>query len=208
MKERITMKKWVCTKCGYIHEGECAVAQCPVCHVAGSEFKEQKEGGEKRRLTSITKINIQYAHRFLGYIGEAQYLHGHTGTLTIEVEGEVNCANGFVVACNSIKNHAWEYLVNFDHAVILQKEDPLLPELLKVYEAQGIRNGSPFNTNIGIAFDTDLAKAYPNCRLVVVKKVATVENLLEVFYALLKDTLNIRKMTFTSGDNAASFCVK
>jgi 6-pyruvoyltetrahydropterin/6-carboxytetrahydropterin synthase len=98
--------------------------------------------------------------------------------------------------------------VNFDHAIILQKEDPILPELLKVYEAQGIKDGSAWNTSVGIAFDTELAKAYPECRLVVVKKVATVENLIEVFYSLLKDTLNIRKMTFTSGDNAASFSVR
>jgi 6-pyruvoyltetrahydropterin/6-carboxytetrahydropterin synthase len=202
------MKKWVCTKCGYVHVGDSAPANCPVCHVAGSAFKEHKEGGEKRLLTSIAKFNIQYAHRFLGYIGEAQYLHGHTGTLTIEVEGGVNTSNGFVVACNSIKNHVWEYLVNFDHAIILQQEDPILPELLKVYEAQGIKDGSPYNTSTGIVFDTELAKAYPKCRLVVVKKVATVENLLEVFYSLLKDTLNIKKLTFTSGDNAASMSVK
>ncbi|MHB9294631.1 hypothetical protein PilKf_00355 [Pillotina sp. SPG140] len=202
------MKKWLCKKCGYVHEGESAPAHCPVCHVAGSQFREQNSDDEKRVLTSITKLNIQYAHRFLGYIGEAQYLHGHTGTLTIEVEGGVNTSNGFVVACNSIKNHAWEYLVNFDHAIILQEEDPILPELLKVYEVQGIKDGSPFNTSVGVAFDTELAKAYPKCRLVVVKKVATVENLLEVFYSLLKNTLNIKKLTFTSGDNAASLNIK
>jgi 6-pyruvoyltetrahydropterin/6-carboxytetrahydropterin synthase len=202
------MKEWVCKKCGYVHVGDSAPVQCPVCHVPSSQFKEKPAGEEKRVLTSITKLNIQYAHRFLGYIGEAQYLHGHTGTLTLEVEGGVNSSNGFVVACNSIKNHAWEYLVNFDHAIILQKEDPILPELLKVYEAQGIKGGSSWNTSVGIAFDTELAKAYPECRLVVVKKVATVENLIEVFYSLLKDTLNIKKLTFTSGDNAASFSVK
>jgi 6-pyruvoyltetrahydropterin/6-carboxytetrahydropterin synthase len=203
--EIMRMKNWVCSKCGYVHTGESAPDHCPVCHVQASAFKEKPADGEKRVLTSITKLNIQYAHRFLGYIGEAQYLHGHTGTLTLEVEGEVKTSNGFVVACNSIKNHAWEYLVNFDHATILQKEDPLLPELLKVYEAQGIKGGSKWNTSTGPAFENDLAKAYPECRLVVVKKVATVENLIEVFYSLLKDTLNIKKMTFTSGDNAASF---
>jgi 6-pyruvoyltetrahydropterin/6-carboxytetrahydropterin synthase len=202
------MKKWVCKKCGYVHVGGNAPEHCPVCHVALSEFREQNADDEKRVLTSITKLNIQYAHRFLGYIGEAQYLHGHTGTLTIKVEGGVNTSNGFVVACNSIKNHAWEYLVNFDHATILQETDPLLKELQAVYTAQGIKDGSPYNTSVGIAFENELAKAYPKCRLVVVKKVATVENLLEVFYSLLKDTLNIKKMKFTSGDNAASFSVK
>lgn len=157
---------------------------------------------------SITKLNIQYAHRFLGFEGEAQYLHGHTGTLTIEVEGDVNESNGFVYPCNSIKRIAWDYLKNFDHGLILQENDPLLPVTLKAYEEQGIRNGAPTNTMTGLPIDTDLAKAYPECRLVVVKKVATCENLIEVFYSLLKDKLNIKKMTFTSGDNAASFTYK
>ncbi len=155
-------------------------------------------------MRSLTKLNIQYAHRFLNYEGEAQYLHGHTGTLTIEVEGDVDGRTGFVYPCNSIKRIAWDYLKNFDHALILQKEDPILPEILKVYEGQGIRNGAETNTMVGEAFETGLAKAYPECRLVVVKKVATCENLIEVFYDLMKDQLNIKKMTFTSGDNCAS----
>ncbi|MDR1196064.1 MAG: 6-carboxytetrahydropterin synthase [Endomicrobium sp.] len=157
---------------------------------------------------SITKIGIEYAHRFLGYEGEAQYLHGHHGELTIEVEGEVNQKDGFVTPCNGIKRIAWDYMKNFDHALIMQEEDPLLPEVLKVYEKQGIKNGAPTNITIGLPIDNELAKAYPECRLVVVKKVATCENLIEVFYSLLKDKLNIKKMTFTSGMNAASFTFK
>jgi len=155
-------------------------------------------------MVSFTKIGIEYAHRFLGYDGEAQYLHGHHGELTIEVEGEVNSDNGFVKPCNDIKRIAWDYLQNFDHALILQEEDPLLPELLKVYEKQGIRKGTPSNRTKGLPIDTPLAKAYPECRLVVVKKVATCENLIELFYSLLKDKINIRKLTFTSGMNGAS----
>ncbi|MCL2642692.1 MAG: 6-carboxytetrahydropterin synthase [Candidatus Bathyarchaeota archaeon] len=155
-------------------------------------------------MISFTKIGIEYAHRFLDYEGEAQYLHGHHGELTIEVEGEVNSKNGFVQPCNDIKRIAWDYLQNFDHGLILQENDPLLPELLKVYEQQGIRNGVPSNRTKGLSIDTELAKAYPECRLVVVKKVATCENLIELFYSLLKDKLNIKKMTFTSGMNGAS----
>ena len=26
------MKKFVCTVCGYVYEGEAAPAECPVCH--------------------------------------------------------------------------------------------------------------------------------------------------------------------------------
>ena len=41
-------------------------------------------------MRSITTLDLQYAHRFYGFKGEAQYLHGHTGVLTIEVEDSVN----------------------------------------------------------------------------------------------------------------------
>ena len=35
------MKKWVCTVCGYVHEGETAPAECPVCHAPAEKFQEQ-----------------------------------------------------------------------------------------------------------------------------------------------------------------------
>ncbi|MBQ0037431.1 MAG: NADH peroxidase [Clostridiales bacterium] len=35
------MKKWVCSVCGYVHEGDTAPAECPVCHVSGDKFIEQ-----------------------------------------------------------------------------------------------------------------------------------------------------------------------
>lgn len=41
-------------------------------------------------MRSITTFDLQYAHRFYGFKGEAQYLHGHTGVMTIEVEDSIN----------------------------------------------------------------------------------------------------------------------
>ncbi|WP_026887062.1 NADH peroxidase [Clostridium beijerinckii] len=35
------MKKFVCTVCGYIHEGEVAPEKCPVCGVGSDKFIEQ-----------------------------------------------------------------------------------------------------------------------------------------------------------------------
>ena len=37
------MKKWVCTVCGYVHEGDTAPESCPICKVPASKFNEQKE---------------------------------------------------------------------------------------------------------------------------------------------------------------------
>lgn len=39
------MKKFVCTVCGYIYEGNAAPAECPVCHASADKFKEQGAGG-------------------------------------------------------------------------------------------------------------------------------------------------------------------
>ncbi len=155
-------------------------------------------------MRSITKIELQYAHRFYGFKGEAQYLHGHTGVLTIEVEDSINEGVNMVFPCNEIQKIAWNVLKNFDHALILREDDPLLPAVLGVYEKQGIKDGSPQNTMKGEPFRCELATAYPDCRLVVTKKTMTAEGMIQIAYALLKDKLNISKLTFTSGVNAAS----
>ena len=36
-------KKFICTVCGYIHEGPTPPEQCPQCKVPGSKFKELEE---------------------------------------------------------------------------------------------------------------------------------------------------------------------
>ena len=46
-KESLATKKFVCTICGYVHEGEEAPAECPVCHQPASVFEEVKEKAEK-----------------------------------------------------------------------------------------------------------------------------------------------------------------
>ena len=35
------MKKFVCTVCGYVHEGDAAPEKCPVCNAPASKFQEQ-----------------------------------------------------------------------------------------------------------------------------------------------------------------------
>lgn len=157
-------------------------------------------------MRSITTFHLQYAHRFYKFQGEAQYLHGHTGTLTIEVEDTINCGVNMVYPCNEIKKVAWDVLRNFDHALILRQDDPLLPAILDVYEKQGIKSGHRLNTMKGEAFKTELATAYPDCRLVVTKETMTCEGMIKIVHDLLKDKLAIAKLTFVSGDNTASEC--
>ena len=39
------MKKYVCTICGYVHEGEGAPDKCPICGAAKEKFMEQSQEG-------------------------------------------------------------------------------------------------------------------------------------------------------------------
>ena len=38
------MNKWVCSVCGYVHEGDAAPEECPICKAPSSKFNKQ-EGG-------------------------------------------------------------------------------------------------------------------------------------------------------------------
>jgi rubrerythrin len=40
------MKKWICTVCGYVHEGETAPASCPQCGVGPDKFELQDDTAE------------------------------------------------------------------------------------------------------------------------------------------------------------------
>ena len=37
-------KKWICTVCGYVHEGDTPPEKCPQCKVPATKFKELEEG--------------------------------------------------------------------------------------------------------------------------------------------------------------------
>ncbi len=43
-------KKFICTVCGYIHEGEEAPEQCPLCHAPKTKFKELVEEGPQKKF--------------------------------------------------------------------------------------------------------------------------------------------------------------
>ena len=159
---------------------------------------------ESNRATAIVRVDFQYAHRFMHYPGEAQYLHGHSGLLEIEIGGKVDDVTGFTYPIKEAQKLMWEVADNFHHGTLFQEGDPLLEAVLAAYEKAGIRNGAP-NTTPPKKLDHPLVWSYPECRVSVTKKVSTCENFCEMFYELLKDKLDIKKVSFRSSSlNAAS----
>ena len=57
-------KKFICTVCGYVYEGEKAPAECPVCHVKADKFQEFDPEALKG---TKTEANLQAA-----FAGESQ----------------------------------------------------------------------------------------------------------------------------------------
>lgn len=52
------IKKFICTICGYVHEGEAAPEKCPICGAPASKFKELVETDE---LVFVTEHEIGVA---------------------------------------------------------------------------------------------------------------------------------------------------
>ena len=44
-------KKFICTVCGYVHEGDHAPEKCPICGAPASKFKEMDENAELKFVT-------------------------------------------------------------------------------------------------------------------------------------------------------------
>lgn len=60
------MKKFVCTVCGYIHEGDTPPAQCPVCKVGPDKFKEVVESAPSAGKYAGTKTEKNLKEAFAG----------------------------------------------------------------------------------------------------------------------------------------------
>ena len=52
------MKKFRCTVCGYIHEGETAPEQCPLCKVGADKFEEIIESDEALTFADEHRLGV------------------------------------------------------------------------------------------------------------------------------------------------------
>ena len=52
------MKKFICTVCGYVHEGDTPPERCPQCKVPGSKFKELVESEEALSFACEHEIGV------------------------------------------------------------------------------------------------------------------------------------------------------
>ncbi|MDN7025010.1 6-carboxytetrahydropterin synthase [Methanoculleus sp. FWC-SCC1] len=69
------------------------------------------------------EVFFEASHRLMHYTGKCFRLHGHQWRVQVWVDGTADERTGIVIDYNAIKN----VVSAFDHQVILNEEDPMVP---------------------------------------------------------------------------------
>ena len=68
------MKKYICTVCGYIYEGDCPPEKCPICNAGADKFVEQKEAlqwADEHRIGVAQGVDSEIIEELrAGFLGE------------------------------------------------------------------------------------------------------------------------------------------
>ena len=101
-KEEKKMAKWKCTVCGYIHEGETAPEQCPLCKQPADKFVKMEEPKANPYAGTQTEKNLEAA-----FAGESQARNKYTYFASkAKKEGYEQIAALFLKTADNEKEHA------------------------------------------------------------------------------------------------------
>ena len=96
------MAKWVCTVCGYVHEGEQPPKQCPICKQPAEKFKKVEEAKKNPYSGTKTEKNLWEA-----FAGESQARNKYTYFASVARKaGYEQIAALFLQTADNEKEHA------------------------------------------------------------------------------------------------------
>ena len=101
-KEVKVMKKWVCSVCGYVHEGDTPPEKCPVCKQPAEKFNLVEEEKKNPYAGTQTEKNLETA-----FAGESQARNKYTYFASVaKKEGYEQLAALFLKTADNEKEHA------------------------------------------------------------------------------------------------------
>ena len=101
-KEVKVMKKWVCSVCGYVHEGNTPPEKCPVCKQPAEKFNLVEEEKRNPYAGTQTEKNLETA-----FAGESQARNKYTYFASVaKKEGYEQMAALFLKTADNEKEHA------------------------------------------------------------------------------------------------------
>ncbi len=83
------------------------------------------------KMFKVTRvIHFCYGHRLLNYEGKCRFLHGHNARVEIEISSLKIDGRGMVVDFNDMKQKLQTWIDStLDHKLLLNRADPLIPNL-------------------------------------------------------------------------------
>ncbi|HEY9758072.1 MAG TPA: 6-carboxytetrahydropterin synthase QueD [Oculatellaceae cyanobacterium] len=80
-------------------------------------------------------LYFSYGHRLMNHAGKCKLLHGHNAKVTIKVASEYLDQDGMVMDFSDLKTLVKSFLdEQFDHQMLLHKDDPAVPVLQSIGE--------------------------------------------------------------------------
>ena len=113
-------------------------------------------------IHKVTKeIQFCYGHRLLNYDGKCRHLHGHNGTVQIEVQSKNLDSRGIVLDFGEITKIIKTWIdQELDHKMLLCAADPLLKVLQDLREPCFVMEKNPTAENIAnLIYDYALSQA-------------------------------------------------
>jgi 6-pyruvoyltetrahydropterin/6-carboxytetrahydropterin synthase len=109
------------------------------------------------------EIDFCYGHRLLDYSGKCRYLHGHNGRAVITLASDKLDTLGMVVDFSHIKKVVSTWIdENFDHKMLLHRDDPVLPHLRDLNEPVCVLDVNPTAENIArLIYDFAASQGFP-----------------------------------------------
>jgi 6-pyruvoyltetrahydropterin/6-carboxytetrahydropterin synthase len=108
-------------------------------------------------------IHFCYGHRLMNHAGKCKKLHGHNAKAVITVQAETLRADGMIMDFSEIKEAACQWIdEQFDHQMLLHKEDPIAQTLIAANEPVRLVDLHPTAENIAkLIFDFLVSQNFP-----------------------------------------------
>lgn len=101
------MAKYVCSVCGYVHEGDAPPAECPICHVGSEKFNKMEEGGQQ--LADEHKLGVAQGVDSEIIEGLKQNFNGECTEVGMYLAmSRVADREGYPEVAEAFKRYAWE----------------------------------------------------------------------------------------------------
>ena len=109
------------------------------------------------------EICFCYGHRLLQYEGKCRHLHGHNGRAVIRLSAPSLDNLGMVADFSQIKKVVGGWIdAHLDHRMLLHKDDPVLPELIRQGEPVFVLDVNPTAENIAkVIYDYTASAGFP-----------------------------------------------